>query len=192
MLRRSLLLLLIICSLLAVSPPLRSQSGDLRQRIMLLLTAYHPQFSAQDWQQLGEDAPLVMMAMVDELVEVRSWQLRLLDGLKYFAQKEVIAFLEGIADGTGDSLLRRQAVSSLVFMRGSEEIPRLQRLLSQASSQNDWRLRARILQELVDLGDESGLRLVTQHLRQESSAIVRSRTQRLLQQRFRRFGSSPR
>lgn len=98
-----------------------STSDEIRSAIKGEISQRHPEPSAPFWTSLGPDALPVILQMYSESNSTyeKTW---LIDGLGYFSDPSVGAFLESEISATSNVFLKKKLLNSLIQSQGEAEL----------------------------------------------------------------------
>jgi hypothetical protein len=149
--------------------------------VQQLVAGYHLLPTKEQWRALGDEPAQRMMVAYSQFSEVSPWQAKILHGLRFFDGGDVQLFLKTKTEVGTKSILRREAVSSLVVLKGEAALNDLSALLDDS----DAKLRSRVVDELVKLNSPKSRTLVKSHLDKETSPLVRRKATKALSREFR-------
>lgn len=120
--------------------------SEVRRSIEATIDMRHPSETADWWRSLGPHAPRIIMEMVQ--AEKRTYQkIRLIDGLAWFDDPQVVEFLKQVVDTHPDTALAYSALRSLAISQGEKQRAFLEKGLQSQDPQTraqSVRLLARI------------------------------------------------
>jgi hypothetical protein len=149
--------------------------GDkLKDRVRLLILAKHWKPNADQWKALGASGDQAVLDVFEEFKEIPAFQARLIHGLSYINTPKASDFLSKIASSSNRSVLRRASISSLVRMHGEKELPRLKAFLRD----KDWKVRARVVDELFKMDTKESKEIARAHLKAEKNPVLKGKFQK--------------